>query len=162
MPARPLRRLTLVVSVALIACWVAPSRAQEKKKDPAEVLKTLEQMLNDYRDENATLKARVKDLEGQVQTLKQSRVMNVVPQQQGAGTQQQPPPSWKPFQFNGGTYYIVPLAANGGGAGNEGVSSGTFSLTPGQGAVRWTSPAAGGTAPAAAPLPAGSAAPQSK
>ena len=58
--------MTLVVSVALIACWVAPSRAQEKKKDPAEVLKALEQMLNDYRDENATLKARVKDLEGQV------------------------------------------------------------------------------------------------
>ena len=118
-------------------------------------------MLNDYRDENATLKARVKDLEGQVQTLKQSRVINVVPQQQGAGAQQPPPPGWKPFQFNGGTYYIVPLAANGGGAGNDPMSSGPFTVTPGQGAVRLTTPAAGGTAPAAAPAPAGSAAPQS-
>ena len=162
MPARPLRRLTLVVSVALIACWVAPSRAQEKKKDPAEVLKALEQMLNDYRDENATLKARVKDLEGQVQTLKQSRVINVVPQQQGAGAQQPPPPSWKPFQFNGGTYYIVPLAANGGGAGNDRISSGTFAVTPGQGPVRLTAPATGGPAPAAQSAPAGSTAPRSK
>jgi hypothetical protein len=153
MPTRLLNRLMLVGSVVLIACLVAPSRAQEKKKDPAEVLKTLEQMLNDYRDENATLKARVKDLEGQVQNLKQSRVINVVPQ---PGATAQPPPSWKPFQFNGATYYVVPLASNGGGAGAEGTSIGTSNASQGQGVVTFTTqradvPASKATSPSAPP-----------
>ena len=105
---RSFRRLALVAAAAVAACSVAPSPAQEKKKNPAEAMKALEQMLNDYRDENATLRERVKELEGQVATLKQNRVVNIVPQ---PGAANQVPPNWKPFQFNGGTYYIVPLKA---------------------------------------------------
>ena len=71
-------------------------------------MKSLEQLVNDYQDENAALRGRVKELEGQVQTLKQSRVVNIVPQPATPG---QVPQNWKPFQFNGATYYVVPLAA---------------------------------------------------
>ena len=120
MPTRPVRRLATVASLVIAACLVAPSRAQEnnqeKKKDPAQVLKSLEQMVKEYQDENAALRERVKELEGQVQTLKQNRVVNIVPQ---PGTAGQVPPSWKPFQFNGGTYYVVPLAAGKGGDQNS-------------------------------------------
>lgn len=112
MPTRPVRRLAIAASLVVVACLVAPSRAQEKgqekKKDPAAVLKSLEQRVKDYQDENATLRERVKELEGQVRTLKQNRVVNVVPQP--GGTAGQVPPHWKSFQFNGGTYYVVPLA----------------------------------------------------
>jgi hypothetical protein len=111
MPTRPVRRLAFLASVILAAALVAPSRAQEKKKDPAEVMKSLEQMVKDYQDENATLKARVKELEGQVEHLKQNRVVNVLPTQPAVPGQM--PPTWKPFQFNGATYYLVPLAGAG-------------------------------------------------
>jgi hypothetical protein len=104
-----MRRLAIVASAILAASLVAPSRAQEKKKDPAQVMKSLEQMVKEYQDENAALKDRVKDLEQQVQTLKQSRTVTLVPQPGAAG---QVPPTWKPFQFNGATYYVVPLATD--------------------------------------------------
>jgi hypothetical protein len=111
--ARPFRRLVILASVVLAAALVSPTRAQEKqqaakKKTPAEVMKSLEQLVKDYQDENAALRERVTDLERQVETLKQNRVVNVVPQ---PGAPAQVPPGWKPFQFNGGTYYVVPLAA---------------------------------------------------
>jgi hypothetical protein len=120
MPTRPLRRFAIVASVVIAAALVAPSRAQEKqpakRKDPAEVMKSLEQLVKDYQDENVALRERVKELEGQVQALKQNRVVNVVPQPATPGqVQGQVPPTWQPFQFNGATYYVVPLAAGRGG-----------------------------------------------
>jgi hypothetical protein len=116
MPTRAIRRFMIPACVLLAAALVAPSRAQEKqpgkKKDPAEVMKSLEQLVKDYQDENASLRERVKELEGQVQTLKQNRVVNVVPQPATPGQAPgQVPPTWQPFHFNGATYYVVPLAA---------------------------------------------------
>ena len=107
--ARLVNRIALVASLALATILVAPSRAQEKgkKKDPAEVMKSLEQLVKDYQDENAALKERVQELERQVETLKQNRTITVTPQ---PGTANPVPPSWQPFQFNGATYYLVPLS----------------------------------------------------
>ena len=142
----PLRRIVAVCTVALIATCVAPSGAQERstpeqkdvavryfavapatpppapaapapaKKDPAAVLAPLQQMLREYADENAVLKERVKELEAQVQRLKENRTITVVPQ---PGAPTQVPPDWKTVPFNGGVYYVVPL---------DGESKGSFKL----------------------------------
>ena len=132
----PPRRIVAVCTVALVASCVAPSGAQEKltpdqkqvvanyftvapetppaapgaakpaKKDPAAVLQPLQQLLKEYADENAALKERVRELEGQVQRLKENRIVTVVPQ---PGAPAQVPPDWKAVPFNGGVYYLVPL-----------------------------------------------------
>ena len=122
----PFRRITAVCMAALIACCVAPSGAQERapkdnpaapkpaKKDPAAVLEPLQQLLKEYADENAVLKDRVKELEAQIERLKQNRTVTIVPQ---PGAPAKVPPNWKAVPFNGGVYYLVPLEAGAGEVG---------------------------------------------
>lgn len=139
MSTRHFGRVAAISSVILAVTCVAPSGAQEKapqpartpqqeaalknyfgeqpaapsaaKKDPAEVLKSLNDLINSYADENARLHARVRELEAQVKKLAENRTVTIVPQ---PGTpRNQVPPDWKPFRFNGGTYYIVPLEGTG-------------------------------------------------
>ena len=155
MPTRPIRRLVVLACVVLAAALVAPTRGQEKqqgkKKDPAEVMKSMEQLVKDYQDENLALRERVKELEGQVETLKQNRTVNVVPQPNAAAAPgQQVPQNWTPFQFNGATYYVVPVAHGG--------SADAAVLRPADGAAVQRQPVRVLTAPAspsAAGQPAG-------
>jgi hypothetical protein len=102
------------VIVSAIVC-VAPSSAEQAvppapaapaAKDPAKLIKSLEDLLKGYQEENAALRAQVAELEAQVVRLQRKAVM--VPQP-GVPGQSQVPPGWQPFQFNGMTYYVVPL-----------------------------------------------------
>ena len=123
MSDRAIRRVVTVYTVVLLALCVAPSGAQEKKKAPAAAApKSLEERLKDYQDENAVLRRRVRELESQVENLKQNRTVTITPQPGQSAV----PQNWRPFQFNGATYYVVPLDA----------TSTSGQGTSGQGTVR--------------------------
>ena len=119
MSSRRYRQLAVACVIVSATFCVAPSSAEQAApaapgaKDPEKLMKSLEDLLKGYQDENATLRARVKELEAQVEKLKQSKA--VVITQPAAPGQPQVPPSWKPFEFNGMTYYVVPLEDSRGG-----------------------------------------------
>ena len=123
MSSRRYRQLAIACVIVSATFCVAPSRAEHAvppapaapaaPKDPAQVIKSLQDLLKGYQDENAALRAKVTELEAQVVRLQRKAVM--VPQP-GAPGQPQVPPGWQPFQFNGMTYYVVPLG-EGQGAG---------------------------------------------
>jgi hypothetical protein len=117
-------------SVAVILVWVGSSAAQDSPRqrwatsreesraaaervslpapaaEKAEPSQSPKDKVARLERENAALRARVKDLEAQVDQLKRRRTVTVVPQP-GAG--KIIPPDWKPVPFGGGVYYIVPL-----------------------------------------------------
>jgi hypothetical protein len=104
------RRLALacVLSVALFS--VAPTGAkQAPAPGDANRPETVEERLQRCLKDNDRLRTRVKQLEQEVETLKRSRTINLTPQPATPAV----PPTWQPFQFNGATYYMVPLDASG-------------------------------------------------
>ena len=108
------RRFSATVIVLLMAACVAPSGAQEpsrpqppKEKTGDELIASLNDLIRSYAADNAALRARVKELESQVEALKRNRIVTrVVPK---PGVPSQVPKEWKEVPFNGGVYYIVPL-----------------------------------------------------
>ena len=108
------RRFAAIVIVVLMATCVAPSGAQEtskpqppKEKTGDELIASLNDLIRSYAADNAALRARVKELESQVEALKRNRIVTrVVPK---PGVPSQVPKDWKEVPFNGGVYYIVPL-----------------------------------------------------
>ena len=126
-----IRPIAFAFAVVFAVSSFAPSRAQQPatrpeapKQDPDKVMKSLEQVLKAYQDENTALRARVKELEAEVQKLKQSRTVTLLPGQPQAKV----PDGWVPREFNGMTYYVVPLdgSRSGAGAGATRPEHGTF------------------------------------
>src|SRR5438270_8025118 len=122
-------RNVLVLAVALFASSAAPSGAQQREAaapvpDAAEPRQeTMRQTMKDLLDENVKLRKQNKDLradndalkrqlqdyEQMLKHLRSNRGTLVPPQQapqQGTG---QVPQNWRPFEFNGATYYVIPL-----------------------------------------------------
>ena len=129
MSSRRYRQLAVVCVVVSATFCVAPSSAEQAvpapaapgAKDPAKLMKSLEDLLKSYQEENARLRAQVEtqqaqlvELEGQIVRLMRSKA--VMAPQPGVPGQSQVPPGWQPFQFNGMTYYVVPLEGSRGGA----------------------------------------------
>jgi hypothetical protein len=88
----------------------APPPARAPAKAPAAdspAADSPEALLYRYMRDNQTLRARVKELEAEVAALKRSRAVTLVPPAPGPKV----PPTWQPFEFNGATYYMVPLEA---------------------------------------------------
>ena len=125
---RNILRNVVAAAAVCATVFVAPSGAGEQQRGggliqiaPAdkntERMKALERALEESVRENAILKRRVKELEVQVEKLRDSRGVNILP-----GPLRMPdnkvPPDWKPFEFNGVTYYIVPCEAAQRGSGN--------------------------------------------
>ena len=117
----------LVVAVALVACSAAPiPTAQQDAPLPkessqdalrqmftglAEENVKLRQENKDLRADNDVLKRKLEEAEKQMRRLHDSRNALVIPPQAAPGQGSAPlPPGWRPFQFNGATYYVVPLA----------------------------------------------------
>ncbi len=117
---RNILRNVIAAAAVCATAFVAPSGAEEPRprytvvtqaapgeNADAQRVKALEKLLNDYAGENASLKLRVKELEDQLERSRQNRGVNILP-----GPLRMPsekvPPDWKPFQFNGATYYIIP------------------------------------------------------
>ena len=123
-------RNVLVVAVALAASSAAPSGAQQKEApapapDAAErKQETMREEMKDLLDENVKLrkqnkelradndamKRQLQDYEQMLKHVRSNRGTLVIPPQQapqqGTG---QVPQSWRPFEFNGATYYVIPL-----------------------------------------------------
>jgi hypothetical protein len=109
-------QLAIACVIVSATFCVAPSSAEQAvppapdgrvDKDPAKLIKSLEDLLKGYEQENAALRAQVAELEARVVRLQRKAVM--LPQPNVPG-QSQVPPGWQPFQFNGMTYYVVPLS----------------------------------------------------
>ena len=120
MSPRQLRRFAVVCALVSAVFCVAPTSAEQAavpKPDEAPArapltdsdaqIRSLKEKIVSQARENLILRRRVKELEARVEELKQSKAV-VVPQP-GVPGQAQVPPSWKPFEFNGMTYYVVPL-----------------------------------------------------
>ena len=133
-------RFVLVVAVALAAASAAPSGAQQKGQqkesaapDTAKPLQdvpaqdALRQMFSDLAAENVKLRKENKELradndalKGKLQESEQllrrwraNRGTMVVPPQAPQGQPDNTvPKNWQPFEFNGATYYVVPLKAD--------------------------------------------------
>ena len=131
MSSRSYRQLAFVCVLVSAGFCVAPSSAEQAEapappaasgaKDSAKLMKSLEALLKGYQEENTKLRARVQELEEEVERLqvaqlrlKQNKAIAVP--QPGVPGQSQVPPTWKPFEFNGMTYYVVPLGDNQGAA----------------------------------------------
>jgi hypothetical protein len=74
----------------------------------------------DLRADNEALRQKLQDSERQLRQWRANRGALVVPPQAPHGQPQNAvPPSWKPFEFNGATYYVVPLKARQEDAGTK-------------------------------------------
>lgn len=132
--------------VALTVCaglFVAPTDAGEqpaaRQVNPdaqAERIKALQNALTESLRENAILKRQVKDLEAELEKARQNRGVNVLPGPLRLPSTDPVPKDWKPFQFNGVTYYIVPCEQTS-AAPSAGATTGTFKVRPG---VDWKRP----------------------
>jgi len=95
---------------------VATIRADEPKKtDPKEAeIAALREKLAQQADEIRRLEAKVKDLEAKQNLKLLFTPPQIVP---APGVPGRPgnevPPNWVPKEFNGMTYYLIPLAENG-------------------------------------------------
>lgn len=89
-------------------------------KDPKWV-RTIQQLVKDLTDENAKLRAdnealmrQVEAYELQMRRQRENRGTFVLPPQALQGElKNSVPPGWKPFEFNGATYYLIPLKDDG-------------------------------------------------
>lgn len=89
-------------------------------KDPKWV-QTMQQLVKDLTDENVKLRAdnealmrQVEAYELQMRRQRENRGTFVIPPQALQGELKNTvPPGWKPFEFNGATYYLVPLNEDG-------------------------------------------------
>jgi hypothetical protein len=114
---RNIARNMILAAAVCAGLFVAPTGAGGQQRQPraneadrgADRLKALENLLNDYAQENKSLRRQVKELEAQLEQLRQSRRVTVIPGP-NALPRGQAPLDWKPFEFNGVTYYIVPCA----------------------------------------------------
>lgn len=128
-------RYALVIATALAAVSAAPGgeqQMQQKEQPPADPQKdapgqdALRRMFTDLAAENVKLRKDVMDLRADNDALKQKlqeseRQLRQLRANHGAlavppqPPQGQPngnvPRNWRPFQFNGATYYVVPLKA---------------------------------------------------
>jgi len=123
-------RNVLVVAVALAASSAAPSGGQQKEApapapDTAERRQdTMRETMKDLLDENVklrkqnldlrkdsdALKRQLQDYEQMLKQLRSNRGAVVVPTQPAPGAaSEKVPQSWRPFEFNGATYYVIPL-----------------------------------------------------
>jgi len=132
-------RNVLVVVVALAASSAAQSGAQQKEApapapapDAAErrqdtMRETMKDLLDenvklrkqnlDLRKDNDALKRQLQDYEQMLKQLRSNRGTLVIPPQPAPGpASEKVPQSWQPFEFNGATYYVIPLRA---GEGKE-------------------------------------------
>ena len=117
-----------VVKKYFAAAAQAPAQPPKDRTDPKWV-ELMQQTLKELTDENVKLRREMSDLRDQkdflnrrleecekllLQQKENRRVWDlVVPPPQGNA---QVPPNWKPFEFNGATYYMIPLEQ--GGQGN--------------------------------------------
>jgi hypothetical protein len=125
-----LLRNVLVVAVALAASSAAPSGAQQKEApapapDAAErrqetMRETMKELLDenvklrkqnlDLRKDNDALKQQFQEYKDVVKQLRSNRGTLVIPPQPAPGQATgKVPQSWQPFEFNGATYYVIPL-----------------------------------------------------
>ena len=106
------RGILILGSVLFAVSFVSPGIAEQAAPaDPEKAAKSPDELVRQYRRENEKLRARVKQLEAEVEALKKSRAITLAPQPAAPAV----PPTWKPFQFNGATYYMVPLETSAGG-----------------------------------------------
>jgi cell division protein FtsB len=110
MSCRRPRQIAILCALLLAASFVTPGIAEQAAPPAADkAVKTPEELVREYRRENEKLRARVKQLEAEVEALKKTRSITLAPQPIAPTA----PPTWKPFQFNGATYYMVPLGTSG-------------------------------------------------
>ena len=123
-------RNVLVLAVALSASSAAPSGAQQKEaaapvpnaaerrqetmreemKDLLDENVKLRKQNLDLRKDNDALKRQLQDYEQTLKQLRSNRGTVVVPPQPSPGqATEKVPQSWQPFEFNGATYYVIPL-----------------------------------------------------
>lgn len=131
--------------VALTVCaglFVAPTGAGEqpaaRQVNPdaqAERIKALQNALTESLRENAILKRQVKDLESELDKARQNRGVTILPGPLKVPGTDQVPSDWKPFQFNGVTYYIVPCEQT--SAAPSAGATGTLKVAPG---IEWQRP----------------------
>ena len=96
----------------VVLAGVGTISADEPLKGEAHDSTELRQLLSDLSKENQSLKDEVARLKQKVKELQSCVIIQTPP---GAGARQVPD-NWVPHQFNGVTYYIVPLNADRGRA----------------------------------------------
>ena len=93
--------------MGLLFCGVGAIRAGEPPKHETADVDELRQEVSDLTAENKSLRDQVAKLQEQVKRLRSRAVVQTQPGQPG----RQVPNDWIPRQFNGTTYYLVPLQA---------------------------------------------------
>jgi hypothetical protein len=102
---------------------LAPQDAREQRDEGRvdalqRAMKKLSEDNAALRAENAALRLRVEEAAALVRRLQENGgILRVPPEALRAPNagQGQVPPNWKPFEFNGATYYVIPLNAGKGG-----------------------------------------------
>ena len=106
-----MRPCLVLVGLIIIAAG-SVSLAEPAKQAPTDGSmreRALRQMLADMADKNARLEEESKRLKDEINLLKARRAVEiprVAPQQSAPSV----PKDWKPFNFNGQTYYVIPLS----------------------------------------------------
>ena len=94
--------------MGMVLCGVGAIRAGEPPKHQTADVDELRQKVSDLTTENKALRDQVAKLQEQVKQLRSPAIIQTQPGQSG----RQVPNNWVPREFNGTTYYLIPLETN--------------------------------------------------